>query len=123
LLHKKPDYDNYVRFLAPLDNMLWDRLMVYKLFDFQYSWEVYLPIEKRKYGYYVLPVLYQNKIIARMEPEKHEVGKPFTIKNWWWEEGIPINSKLKSAIKIGLNIFSEYLNADGIDKESLGRIH
>jgi len=122
-LQKKPDYDNCIRFLAPLDNMLWDRLMVHKLFDFQYSWEVYLPMEKRKYGYYVLPVLYQNKIIAQMEPQKHEAGKPFTIKNWWWETGISINSKLKSAIKKGLNIFSEYLNADGIYKESLGKIY
>jgi len=122
-LHKKPDYDNCIRFLAPLDNMIWDRLMVYKLFDFQYSWEVYLPIEKRKYGYYVLPVLYQNKLIARMEPKKHEVGKPFTIKNWWWEKRISINNKLKSAIKNGLNIFSEYLNADGVDKKSMERIY
>jgi uncharacterized protein YcaQ len=119
ILHKKPDYDNCIRILAPLDNLLWDRLMVYKLFGFQYSWEVYLPVEKRKYGYYVLPVLYQNKIIARMEPEKHEIGKPFSIKNWWWEPGILINNKLKSAVKNGLNMFSEYLKAEGIDKKSL----
>jgi uncharacterized protein YcaQ len=122
ILHKKPDYDNCIRILAPLDNMLWDRLMVYKLFRFQYSWEVYLPIEKRKYGYYVLPILYQNKIIARMEPQKQEIGKPFSIKNWWWEPGISINNKLKSAVKNGLNSFSEYLKAECTDKKSLERI-
>jgi len=120
--HKKPNYDNCIRFLAPLDNMLWDRLMVSKLFNFQYSWEVYLPIEKRKYGYYVLPVLYQNKIIARMEPQKYEIGKPLSIKNWWWEPETLINNKLKSAIKNGFNIFSEYLGADGVDKKSLEKI-
>ena len=49
-LGRKNDYDNNVRFLAPLDNLLWDRLMVKKLFSFEYSWEVYLPAEKRKYG-------------------------------------------------------------------------
>jgi len=122
LLHRKLDYDNCIRFLAPLDNMLWDRLMVSKLFNFQYSWEVYLPIEKRKYGYYVLPVLYQNKIIARMEPQKYEIGKPVSIKNWWWEPEISINNKIKSAIKNGLNIFSEYLGAEGFDKKSLEKI-
>jgi len=116
-LNKKPEYDNCIRILAPLDNLLWDRLMVQKLFDFQYSWEVYLPAEKRKYGYYVLPILYQNKLIARMEPTKHEAGKPFSIKNWWWEDGISINSKLKNAVKNGLKKFSEYLKADGIDKK------
>jgi len=90
-LNKKPDYDNNIRLLAPLDNMICDRLMVYKLFDFQYNWEVYLPIEKRKYGCYVLPVLYQNKIIARMELQKHEIGKPLSIKNWWREPKTIIN--------------------------------
>jgi uncharacterized protein YcaQ len=123
MLKKKPDYDNCIRFLAPLDNMLWDRLIVHKLFDFQYSWEVYLPIEKRKYGYYVLPVLYQNKLIARMEPEKQEIGKPFSIKNWWWEPEILINNKIKSAIKNGFNIFSKYLNSDGIDKKLFEKIY
>jgi len=110
MVSKKPDYDNSIRILAPLDNMLWDRLMVQKLFDFQYSWEVYLPAEKRKYGYYVLPVLYQNKLIARMEPMKQETGKPFSIKNWWWEDGISINNKMKNAVKNGLKAFSEYVN-------------
>lgn len=123
LLHKKPDYDNNIRFLAPLDNMLWDRLMVHKIFNFQYSWEVYLPVEKRKYGYYVLPVLYQNRLIARMEPTKQEIGKPFSIKNWWWEPGISMNNDLKNAIKNGLKLFSEYLKADGIDKNSLKKIY
>jgi uncharacterized protein YcaQ len=81
LLNVEPDYDNCIRFLAPLDNLLWDRMLVQKIFDFQYSWEVYIPVEKRKYGYYVLPVLYQNKIIARMEPIKQKTGSPFGIKN------------------------------------------
>jgi len=68
-------------------------------------------------------VYIQNKLIARMEPQKHEVGKPLIIKNWWWERGITRNNKIKNAIKNGLNIFSEYLNADGVDKESLGKIY
>ncbi|MDR0313883.1 MAG: winged helix DNA-binding domain-containing protein, partial [Treponema sp.] len=55
LLNKKDDYDEAIRILAPLDNMLWDRLLVKKLFDFEYTWEVYVPEAKRKYGYYVLP--------------------------------------------------------------------
>jgi uncharacterized protein YcaQ len=122
LLHKKPDYDNHIRVLAPLDNLLWDRMLIQKVFDFQYSWEVYLPPEKRKYGYYVLPVLYQNKIVARMEPVKQKTGEPFFIKNWWWERNITITKKLRCAVKNGLKIFSEYLRSDGIDKKTLGEI-
>jgi len=110
MLHKKPEYDDVARFLAPLDNMLWDRLMVFKLFDFQYTWEVYVPPAKRKYGYYVLPVLYQNRLIARMEPEKAVKGKSLTIKNWWWEDGVAISPAIKRAVKRGLQMFTEYIN-------------
>lgn len=119
LLNIEPGYDNCIKFLAPLDNLLWDRMLIQKIFNFQYSWEVYIPVEKRKYGYYVLPVLYQNKIIARMEPVKQETGRPFGIKKWWWEQKIKPNKRLRTAIENGLKIFSEYLNADGVDKETL----
>jgi uncharacterized protein YcaQ len=119
LLKIKPDYDNCIRFLAPLDNLLWDRMLIQKIFDFRYSWEVYIPVEKRQYGYYVLPVLYQNKIIARMEPVKQKAGMPFGIKKWWWEPNIKPNKRLRNAVEKGLKIFSEYLKADGIEKKTL----
>jgi len=118
LLNIKPDYDNCIKILAPLDNLLWDRSMVQKIFDFQYTWEVYVPAEKRKYGYYVLPVLYQNRLIARMEPEKQRSG-PLTIKNWWWEPEIKPSKKLQTAVVNGLKKFAEYLNVDGVHKSLL----
>jgi len=118
LLDIKPDYDNSIRILAPLDNLLWDRSMVQKIFDFQYTWEVYVPAGKRKYGYYVLPVLYQNRLVARMEPEKQKSG-PLTIKNWWWEPGTKTNKKMQTAVMNGLKIFAGYLNIDGVHKNVL----
>jgi len=123
ILNKKDQYDNTARFLAPLDNMLWDRLLVQKIFNFQYTWEVYVPQEKRKFGYYVLPVLYRNNLIARFEPVKFESGQPFTIKNWWWEQsyyGCSAKAKreIKEAIVKGLHNFATYLGSDGVDKKS-----
>lgn len=50
-----------MKFIAPLDNLLWGRAMIKSIFGFDYSWEVYIPVNKRKYGYYVLPVLYNNR--------------------------------------------------------------
>jgi len=122
LLNEKSKYDGAVRILAPLDNMLWDRLMVQKVFDFTYSWEVYLPAGKRKYGYYVLPVLYRNSLIARFEPVKYEKGQPLTIKNWWWEPKYNTykqkeKSEIKQAVKLGLGNFASYIGAGGFDKK------
>lgn len=111
--------EKVVRFLAPLDNLLWDRGMTERIFDFEYSWEVYVPVEKRKYGYYVLPVLYGNQIVARFEPEKQRGNSPLKIKNWWWEEGIVVSSEMEYAVQKALMNFCEYLQADGIHKDSV----
>lgn len=56
-----------VRFIAPLDQLLWDRKMVAQVFDFEYSWEIYTPESKRRWGYYVLPILYGTDLVARVE--------------------------------------------------------
>ena len=63
------------RAIAPLDNLMWDRKLVKRIFDFDYTWEVYTPKEKRKYGYYVLPVFYKDRFIARFEPEPYRGGR------------------------------------------------
>ena len=118
LLDNGEGQDGCVRFLAPLDNFLWDRGLIKKLFDFQYSWEVYLPAVKRKYGYYVLPVLYRNRLIARMEPGKQKTNHPFTVKNWWWEEGVSVDADIKEAVIVSMERFAEYLHADGYAKEN-----
>jgi uncharacterized protein len=62
-----PGLEPEVRFIGPLDQLMWDRKMVAHLYGFDYVWEIYTPEAKRKWGYYVLPVLYGDKIVARVE--------------------------------------------------------
>ncbi len=111
-----------MRFLAPLDNLLWDREMVKQIFDFEYTWEVYVPENKRKYGYYVLPVLFGNEFIARFEPEIYRNEKELRIKNWWFEEGIVLTQEMKEAIIIAFEEFCLYLGADNVNKADLKKI-
>lgn len=54
-------------FIAPLDPINWDKSLVLALWDFQYAWEIYTPAVKRKYGYYVLPILYGDRFVGRIE--------------------------------------------------------
>lgn len=116
-------YKKEVRILAPLDNLLWDRTLVEKIFDFKYTWEVYVPESKRKYGYYVLPVLYGENIVARFEPLKHVKGSPLQIKNWWWEEGVEITEALLTEVEMGLEAFAKYLGVPHGAKDYLSVIH
>lgn len=71
-------------FLAPLDNMIWDRKNLKSLFDFDYSWEVYTPSAKRRFGYYVLPILIGDRFVGRIEPTLGKDGILY-LKNIWFE--------------------------------------
>jgi hypothetical protein len=57
-----------VALLAPLDPLVWDRELLRQLFDFDYVWEVYTPVKSRKHGYYVLPLLWGDRLVGRIEP-------------------------------------------------------
>jgi uncharacterized protein YcaQ len=84
------------------------------LFGFSYRWEVYKPKEEREYGYYVLPVLYGDRFVARFEPGRDKKSGDFIIKNWWWEPGVRVSSRMRSAIISCFKRFGRYLGADHI---------
>lgn len=87
-----------MEFLAPLDNMLWDRRLITELFNFDYKWEIYTPEAKRKYGYYVLPVLYGKSFIGRIEITKDKKARKLEIKNLWFEDSSYDTKKARDAI-------------------------
>lgn len=62
-----PPIEPRVVFVAPLDQLMWDRKMTAHIFDFDYVWEIYMPEAKRRWGYYVLPVLFGDALVARVE--------------------------------------------------------
>ncbi|NWF87118.1 winged helix-turn-helix domain-containing protein [Candidatus Bathyarchaeota archaeon] len=68
-----------VLFIAPLDNLLWNRKMVSEIFEFDYAWEVYKVPEKRIYGYYVMPILYGTNFIGRIDPKLDRQNKKMII--------------------------------------------
>jgi len=99
------------RFIAPLDNLCWDRRLLKELFDFDYRWEVYVPVDRRKYGYYVLPVLYGDRFVARFEPAYDKKKGVFTVKNWWWEPEVEPSRQMTSALEDNFRSFLYYLGA------------
>jgi uncharacterized protein YcaQ len=101
--------------IAPLDNLMWDINLVENLFDFHYAWEVYKPADKRNYGYCVLPVLYGDRFVARMDPGFDRASGVFTIKNWWWEEDVDRKDEaMLAAVGDCLAAFGKYLEANEI---------
>lgn len=76
-----------VAFLAPLDPLCWDRDLLRRLFAFDYVWEVYVPAGRRRWGYYVLPVLYGDRLVGRIEPRIDRRAGKLRILGLWWEDG------------------------------------
>jgi uncharacterized protein len=77
--------DPRVAFLAPLDSLCWDRDLLRRLFDFDYVWEVYVPAAKRRWGYYVLPLLYGDRLVGRIEPRIERRARTLRVAGLWWE--------------------------------------
>lgn len=82
-----PSLDPKVVFIAPLDQFMWDRKMIAHVFGFDYVWEVYVPEAKRRWGYYVLPVLFGDDLVARAEFWCR--SGVLEIRRWHWEEPRP----------------------------------
>jgi uncharacterized protein YcaQ len=99
-------------FIAPLDNLLWNRKLIEDIFDFKYRWEIYKPKEKREYGYYVLPVLYGDRLVARIEPTYDKTNRTLEIQNWWWEPGVTQSKDMLAAQIECISTFLKYLNAE-----------
>lgn len=106
---EQPAPPEKVTFLAPLDSLLWDRKTIKQLFNFDYTWEVYKPVHLRKWGYYVLPVFYRDRFIARLDSRL--MDHTWQIARWWWEPGIEHTSELRAAVEEARQRFVHYLKA------------
>ena len=66
---------------------MWDRDLLGPLYDFDYVWEVYVPEAKRRWGYYVLPILFRDRLVGRIEPRIDRAGGRVEMLGAWWEDG------------------------------------
>jgi len=105
-----------VAFLAPLDPFAWDRDLLRSLFDFDYIWEVYVPAAKRRWGYYVLPLLWGDRLVGRIEPRIERKTRTLRVLDVWWEAGFdPLGAQgFIEAFVAALDAHARFLDADRI---------
>lgn len=95
--------DEEITFLSPLDPVIADRARTKRLWDFDYMWEVYTKIEKRRFGYYALPMLWGDRLIGRMDAKVDRVTSTLVILGTWFEDGVdPKDPALRAAHDRGL---------------------
>jgi uncharacterized protein len=76
-----------VAFLPPFDALVWDRPLLGSLFGFEYVWELFHPPAKRRWGWYVLPLLFRDRFVGRIEPRIDRATRSVQVLGLWWEEG------------------------------------
>jgi uncharacterized protein len=87
LLEAPPEPQPSVAFLPPFDALVWDRGLLGSLFDFDYVWELFLPPAKRRWGWYVLPIVFRDRLVGRIEPRIDQAEDSVRVLNLWWEDG------------------------------------
>jgi uncharacterized protein len=87
LLEAPPEPPPSVAFLPPFDPLVWDRGLLGALFGFEYVWDLFFPPEKRRYGWYTLPILFRDRFVGRLEPRLDRAGGRVEILGLWWEDG------------------------------------
>lgn len=95
-------------FIAPLDSLIWDRKLIKAIFDFDYKWEIYTPKDKRKYGYYTLPIIYGSDFIGRIEITCHRKNSKMTVQNIWFEQGVKQTKSIENAINKAVIRFAKF---------------
>ena len=108
------DFKRRCEFIAPLDPFLWDKQLIRTIFGFDYTGEIYTPAEKRKYGAYVLPILFGDRFIGRIECINDRQTKTLAVKNIWYEEGVKQTKTLSAAVDRCVKRFAKFNACDTI---------
>ncbi len=103
-----------VNFLAPLE-IVSARSRAKKVFDFEYTWEVYKPAEQRRWGYYTLPILYGDRLVARFDPKLDRKTDTLYINGLWLEEWFKPDADFVAALQKGLQRFMGFVGAKQLD--------
>lgn len=102
-----------VLLLAPLDPLVYDRERTRAVFGFDYSWEVYTPAAKRRWGYYVLPILQGSRLVGRMDPKIDRRAKTLILASLRTEPDAD-TERLAGPLAVRLAAYARFLGAERV---------
>ncbi len=117
LLQAPPEPTPSVALIAPFDSLLWDTVLLSSLFAFDYVWEGFFPPAKRRWGYYVLPVVFGDSFVGRIEPRIDRDRARVEVLNVWWEDGFAPRRAdgFVDAMRVALRAYLRFAIADRLD--------
>jgi uncharacterized protein YcaQ len=117
LLEAPPEPPPSVAFLSPFDALIWDRDLLGSLFGFEYVWELFVPPAKRRWGWYVLPILFRDRFVGRFEPRIGRDEARVEVVDFWWEDGFePRRTEgFVDAMRDALGAYLSFADASRLD--------
>lgn len=104
-----------LRVLSPFDPLLRDRDRAERLFGFFYRIEVFVPEEKRQYGYYVFPLLEGDRLIGRIDMKADRVSGALDVKRLWLEPGVRAASGRLERLDAELNRIARFSGVERVN--------
>jgi len=115
LLEAPPDPPASVAFVPPFDAIVWDRGLLGSLFEFEYVWELFIPPGKRRWGWYVLPILFGDRFVGRIEPRIDRAEARVHVLDVWWEDGF-VPRRVDGFVDAMRDALRAYLGFAGADR-------
>ncbi len=103
------------RFLSPFDPAIRDRKRAIRLFGFDYTIEIFVPEKKRRYGYYVLPIIEGDRFTGRADLKAHRGESRLEVKGLWLEPGVKLDKSRKIAFEAALDELSRFTGTERVD--------
>ena len=105
---------NRLRILNPFDPAIRDRMRLKRLFGFDYTVEMFVPAAKRKWGYYVYPLLEGRRFVGRIEVKADRASRVLNVINYWPEIGIAWSHKRVDKLDAELSRFARLAGLDTV---------
>ncbi|WP_437608972.1 winged helix-turn-helix domain-containing protein [Erwinia sp. V71] len=113
-LLEKPLNATHTALLSPFDPVVWDRRRALELFAFDYRIECYTPEAKRKFGYFVLPLLHRGALKGRLDAKMLRKEQVLQIKGCWLEEGVKVTDTLLRDLTRAITDFARWQGAQQV---------
>jgi uncharacterized protein YcaQ len=114
LLASLPEPPARLRVLSPFDPLLRDRARLERLFAFDYRIEVFVPAGRRRYGYYVFPLLEKDRLVGRLDMKADRAAGALQVEALWMEPGRPLTPGRARRVEAELDRIRRFVGLDAV---------
>jgi uncharacterized protein YcaQ len=114
LLRKPADAPRSLRLLNPFDPLIHDRRRTLRIFGFDYAVEIWVPPKKRKYGYYVLPILEGDRFTGRVDVKVDRTRGALTVPGLLWEPRVKVTKARLRQLETQLGKLAEFAGVERV---------